>query len=337
MEKTTLVVLLGIVGTFFFPLDSVWAVGTAANTTITNSVTASYSLGGVPAAPVIASTSFQVAEVIDAAATWQDGANVTVTTPDANRVLTFRLANTGNGTELFRLTRNDAVAGDAFNPSPSTVSIYLENGLAPGLQTVGANMDTVYNSGVNDPSLPADGTLDVYLLSQIPSGLADLNVGNVQLLAASTTVGAAGAVAGATLVGLGTGGVDAVVGTTNADAEATGGYIVSSVVVTVAKAVTAVLDPFLGTDRVPGAVVTYRITVDVTGTGIAENLVITDPIPANTTYNSNSIRVGGAVRTDASDGDNADFGASTANTVTVNFGNTASPATLTIDFNVTIN
>jgi uncharacterized repeat protein (TIGR01451 family) len=50
-------------------------------------------------------------------------------------------------------------------------------------------------------------------------------------------------------------------------------------------------------------------TINWTNSGSAPGYVtvMTDAIPANTTYKAGSLTYGGAARTDASDGDNADY------------------------------
>lgn len=310
--------------------------GTPAGTLITNTATLNYSIGGVPEAPITsAPASVQVDELIDLTLVWQDGAPVSVASPDSNDPLTFLLTNTGNGAERFVLTRNDALAGDNYDPlAGSAGAIFLESGLSPGLQTTGANADTLYVAGVNDPSLAADASRLIYVVSDTPAGLVSGNTGLAALTAAATTTGAAGAVPGTTLAGLGTGGVDAVVGTSQAQASRTGSYLVSDVALTVVKTVAAVLDPRGGTSVEPGSMLTYRITVTLTGAGSVNSLTITDPLPAETGYVAGSILVNGAARTDAADADNAQF---SANTVTVNFGNTASPVIHVIEFRTTVN
>ena len=124
-----------------------------------------------------------------------------------------------------------------------------------------------------------------------------------------------------------------------ANAVSSGTYIVSSIIVTLTKTVTGASDPFGGTEYVPGATISYRITVNVAGSGSAEQLVITDLIPANMTYAAGTILIDNTppYQTDAGDGDIADFNITTLNTVTVDFGDTAAPATYTVDFNATIN
>ena len=315
---------------------AVQAAGTPAGTVIQNTATLSYSIGGGPAQNVTSlPASVTVAELINVTLTWQDAAAVAVNSPDSNTPLTFLLTNTGNGPETFSLARNNAVAGDSYDPlNGSAGAIFLENGLQPGFQASGPNADTLYIPGSNDPALPADGTRLIYVVSNTPAALANGNTGKVALTAASTTPGAAGAAPGTSLAGLGQGGVDAVVGGSRAQATQTGGYVVGGVAVTVTKTVVSVADPQGGSSVTTGAVITYRIVVSATGAGTAQGLTVNDPIPANTTYIANSITVDGAARTDAADADNAGFSAGAVN---VNFGNTAAPVSHTIQFRVTVN
>jgi fimbrial isopeptide formation D2 family protein len=171
-------------------------------------------------------------------------------------------------------------------------------------------------------------------VSDTPAALATGNSGLVSLAAASATTGAAGAAPGTTLAGLGSGGVDAVVGATQAQASRNGSYLVSDVALSLVKTLPTVLDPRGGSNVETGSVLTYRITVTLTGAGSVSSLVITDPLPAQTTYVAGSILVNGAARTDAADADNARFA---GNTVTVDFGNTAAPVVHVIEFRATVN
>ena len=186
-------------------------------------------------------------------------------------------------------------------------------------------------------SLNADETALVYVLSDIPGSLSDTQIGHAELAADAVTPGAAGAAAGTELPGAGVGG-DAVVGSTNADGSAQGTYEVSAPQVALSKSIIQMLDPYGGNQPYTSAQVTYRILVDVAGSGMAEALVITDIIPANTTYVPGSIRLDGASQSDANDApaDNTDFNVTTPNAVTVNLGDTVAPATRTIEFSVTI-
>ena len=66
---------------------------------------------------------------------------------------------------------------------------------------------------------------------------------------------------------------------------------------------------------------TYRIAVDVSGSGTADALVVTDVIPADMTYVPGSIVLDGTPQTDADDPavDGSDFNVSRTGTVSVFF------------------
>lgn len=314
---------------------SAMAAGTSAGTTITNTATVTFTLSSDPT-PRSATTAntFDVLEIIDIVVTWQDAVDVPVSSPHADAVSTYQITNTGNGPESFVLLTDDTLGGDDFDPAVQTV--WVESNGSPGLQNSGATPDTQYMGG--GVLLNADGALTAYVLSNIPAGLVDTNIGRVGVTAESTTPGAAGAPPGTEIAGAGVGG-NAIVGATNADGNAQGAYAVSAPRVDLAKSVVLIIDPYGGNQPYTSAQLTYRILVDVTGSGMAQGLVITDVIPANTTYVPGSITLDAVSQTDADDApaDGTDFNVTTANTVTVNMGNTMAPASRTIEFSVTIN
>ncbi len=209
-----------IVNSISILIFSMWcvnanAVGVAAGTPITNTVTINYNIGATPGVAVDTDI-FQVQEVIDVDVSWQDAANVVVSPASTQQVLTFLLTNTGNGIESFSLQiDNSIVITDDFDPTSGV--IYLDgngNGVFDGAPT-----DPVYVLGVNDPLLDANGidTQIVFLVSDIPAAATVGQTGESQLTANSLTAGAAGAIAGTYLNTLGDGGIDAVVGTSQAD------------------------------------------------------------------------------------------------------------------------
>ena len=79
----------------------------------------------------------------------------------------------------------------------------------------------------------------------------------------------------------------------------------------------------------PGDVITYAIEGRNIGSATAEDVVIVDHIPANTTYVPGSIRIGpvggsydtATPQTDADDSDNADYSVTIPDAITVNWGN----------------
>ncbi len=317
-----------------------WAVGTAAGTVISNLATVKYMIGpGPPATATSNTVSFRVDEIIQPVLTWQDATPVAVNTPGSNAVLTFLLTNGGNGPEAFSLTRTNGPAPlPAGNYTPlngSIGSIYLESGALPGFQASGPNADPPYVPGSNDPVLAPNASITVYVVSNTPGVAPNLH-GEVLLSAASLTVGAAGALPGTALPGLGQGGGFAVVGSSRAQAGATGSHITSGLGFVMIKTVLKVLDPRGTSVVMPGAEMTYQIVATLSGAGTATQLVLTDPLPPTTTYVPGSMVVDGVVQTDAADADLALFVAATQ-TVSVALGNVAAPATVVIVFRATIN
>ncbi|MEE9934856.1 MAG: DUF11 domain-containing protein, partial [Deltaproteobacteria bacterium] len=87
----------------------------------------------------------------------------------------------------------------------------------------------------------------------------------------------------------------------------------------------------------PGETVTYTITWNNSGTAPGYMVVLTDAIPTNTTYKTASMTYGGAARTDAADGDNADYNVTNPGKITVAIGTVAAGGSGTFSFQVTVN
>ncbi len=306
-----------------------FAVGSPAGTVINNTAEVTYSVGTVNATATSNMVSVTVAEILDVVVTAQTP-SVAVDAGETQREVLYRVTNTGNGTEAFLLTMTSVIAGDQFDPVPATPAIYLDTDgsgdLSPG--------DTPYVAGGNDPLLGDDEFVNVLVVNDIPAGVADTQIGRTRLTAAARTgTGAPGALFG----GNGDGGVDAVVGTTGADGEATSEYLVSDVTLSASKS-HAVVNQFGGASPVPGARINYSIVVDVTGSGSAENAVFTDDIPANTTYVPGSLQLNGATLTDAADTDAGEFSAAVPARVRVALGTlTTASGPQTVTFAVIIN
>lgn len=337
------------------------ALGTAAGREILNTAQASFDLGGVPQTPV-SSNSVQtfVDELLDVTLVNDDGGPVAVSSPQTGAIVSYTLTNTGNGNERFRLIADDAVTGDVFDPT--LVQIYLETNAVPGLQ-VGAGGDTAYLAGSNDPLLSADAMQVIYVENNIPGAQAFNDDGIVELRAVANTIFVnagtddpeAPAFPGVGVSYPGQGDPDAssganvtaVVGTSHDPANrlflTQASYRISAAVVAMTKSAITVLDPFGGATLVPGSVITYQIDVTVSGSGDAENLVISDPIPADLEYQPGSLNVSALPAGEEQDDDFAPAGTDTtgfdgaSQTVTVNLDAVSggSPV-ITITFQTTI-
>ena len=87
------------------------------------------------------------------------------------------------------------------------------------------------------------------------------------------------------------------------------------------KSIVSMRDPDGGNKAISGSVVTYKISVNTTGTGNIDNVVITDPTPVDMTYKPNSMHLDNSLLTDIQDTDKADFGVTNPDTATLKLGN----------------
>jgi uncharacterized repeat protein (TIGR01451 family) len=309
--------------------QSAFAAGTAAGTAINNTAQVSYDDGGTTVNTSSNPTTLTVAEIINVNTTVQTP-NVTVSPGAASRAVVVRVTNTGNAPETFRLTGNSAIAGDNFDPAPAVNMIYFDIDGSGDLSAA----DTVYTAGANDPTLAADASINLLIINNIPSGLTNGQTGVTQLTAVSLTgTGAPGTV----FAGQGESSTDAVLGTSGGTSGASGSYVVSSVQINAVKT-QVVVDQFGGTQPIPGARIDYQIVVTPSGSGTASNVLIVDGIPTNTTYLPSTLRLNGAVQTDAGDTDSGSFVTAPAPAVRVNLGNlTQASGAQTVAFSVTIN
>lgn len=265
----------------------------------------------------------RVDEVLSLAVAASNAGPVSVRSGPA--VLSFLVTNTGNGPEQFILDAVPSVAGNSFDASIADLAIDTN-----GNDIYDAGIDAILPAPATTPSIAADGSQTIFALLDIPSGLADGATSQITLNArAATGNGAPGTV----FPGAGEGGGDAIAGVTGASTSTNGQLIVSASTVTLVKWA-SVEDPFGGTAAVPGATVTYSIQTLVTGSADVNGLIVTDEIPARTTYRPNSLRRDGTVLTDAA-GDDA--GEASAAGIRVNLGTLTGGSSSMVTFAVSIN
>lgn len=305
------------------------ALGTPAGSGISNTATADYVIGGNAATVTSNIVTLRVDEKLDLDLTWQDAGAVGVGTPDTLRVLTYRLTNTGNGSDSYALGVGNALGGDQFDPVH--VDIYLDansNGIFE------SGIDSLYIPGTNDPVLAADAAQIVFVRNDIPAGLNNGDRGDSRLTAVSRT---GSGLPGTAFANAGDSTTTAVIGTAGGTMDATGTYAVTTTTVALSKHV-VITDPAGGNLPVTGATLSYSIDATVTGSGTATGVVIADPLPANTTYTAGSLSLNAAALSDAVDADAGDVGGTTANAVTVYLGDlSATSPVQTITFEVVIN
>jgi len=316
-----------------------FAAGTTAGTSITNTATVTFEdPNGDPQTESSNTSTFQVDELLNVTVSNNNPGNVTVLTPDNNAVLSFTVTNTGNGNETYALSAANALPGDQFDPA--NVRIYIDNGDG----VFDPLVDTLLVPGTNDPALAPDASVTVFVVSDIPAALNNGDIGNIRLNAESVTAQATvGSDApGTVFAGQGAGGVDAVVGATQAEASGQNGYVVQQLSTNFVKS-QVINDQFGGNNPIPGATITYTLSLAVSGVGTINKVRIEDLIPANTTYVAGSLTLNGNPLVDTQDGD-AGYVQGSAVRVFPNgsdnlpdSGTVTAPQTNVVTFQVTIN
>ncbi len=288
---------------FWVLVSPLFALGTAAGTQVFNTVEVSFRINDDPQTLRVerANDVFTVSEIIRSNVSGLNPEGVAAATPGQDVPLSFQLTNTGNGEEVFRLSPQAGGTGSG-DFSADITRLWIESNGEPGWQAD----DTPYND-VEGISLAADQGAVIYVVSNIPAGLADQARGEVTLTATSATDGASALSTGEAVPADRNDGVEAVVAQDGASTQGNSSYVVSGIRLTVDKDIVLVRDPYQGSRVMPGAAVTYQITVSAEGRGVAKDLRIHDPAPNNMAYQPNTLTVDGQALSDAVDTDSGYF------------------------------
>lgn len=317
-----------------------FAEGTRVGTTITNTATVDYRVGGVDQVEETASDSFAVDRKVTFLVNRVLDPVTSVVPGQANAVITFDVTNLSNDTIDLVLAAAQ-LTGDDFNADNVRIFIGAANVVYDGSQTQAGLID----------DLPEDETVRVFIVSDIPPGSANGAIANITLSATAHEGGAPGL--GALLTntaGANTAGVETVLAEA-ADAEGgsandgvytvRGSYAVSAASLTVAKISRVLEDPVNGSTNpkaIPGATIEYCIAVsNAAGTATATDVVVTDVLPDDLTFVVGSIRVDGALDVSGHCTGGVANGTITGRTVTAPLSNVAANETRTASFRATIN
>jgi uncharacterized repeat protein (TIGR01451 family) len=280
---TVLVLALGLAGAAF-------AGGTPSGTPVDNAATVDFSVGGLNQATITSNTaSFLVDNRVDVTVVTLDAANIVVVPGMLARVLSFSVTNNGNTIQDYALS---AVADAADGFDATNVNVYLD-----------VNGNGSYDAGVDNETyideLPVDTTVTVFVVSDIPLTAANAELANYDLLAVTrggVTPGVLGALLADSIADVDDPAVVQVVfadGAGNVDALRDGAhssrsvYEVASANLLVVKTHAVVNDPINGVTRpknIPGATLSYTTDLNNTGGAGADNVVVVDPVPGNTSF-----------------------------------------------------
>jgi uncharacterized repeat protein (TIGR01451 family) len=290
---------------------ALWAVqaeaaGTVAGTNIDNSASVSFSVGGAAAQSVTSNTArFVVDRKVNLTVAEVGGAPTLVSLGGTDQVTTFTVTNLTNAVQDFRL-----------DPDQQNVSIPLLGTDNFDVSLMRAFVDSNGN-GIYEPTLDtatyidelaADASVTVFIVANIPSTPgASTAIVSLNAIAASggvrNTLGA-DLVATSALTADNPLTVDVVFADDtglldqprNGAQRAFDSYRIATAAVTMGKTSRVISDPINLTANpraIPGATLEYCLTVNNAGPGTVTGVTITDSVPANTTYQPNSLTVGG--------------------------------------------
>lgn len=334
------------------------ASGTASGTTITNTVSVNYQVGGISQTAASASNSFKVDRKVVVTVAESGSTTTQVSPGQASAVTTFTVTNSSNATLDFAIAVAQQTGGAGAHSNTDSID-------ASNLRTfVDSNGNGTYDAGVDQQvtyldELGADQSRTVFVLADIPLNGVTGNVAVVTLTATGREGGTAGS-QGAALVQTNTGTSNEVdpnfVDTVFADAagatdaardaahSAKDDYTVLAAALSVLKSSKVISDPLNGTANpkaVPGATIEYCIAVaNAAGGAAASNVAIMDILPAEVAYSSAyGIFIGGTVTGGVCNADGTTGGAYNSGTTAVSGTLSSLPAgdTKTLRFRATIN
>jgi hypothetical protein len=387
LRRTSIWALLLIAAVALAVPQQASALGTASGTSIANRATINYQVGGVPQAAIGSSptgntsgagvdTTFVVDDKVMMTVAANDAAAVTTYPSSTTQAMKFTVTNTGNTTHDLALTAASIAATTVVG---ATVAFYADTN-GNGTYDPGTDLLLPVSGTAYIDELAADASRVVFLVITVPAGASNGQTANYSVTAEAHQGGGAGVLGALTKTQADIDKLSAdVPGTVQivlADAAGDGdaafdgkftkngapGFLVSAAALTVTKT-SAVYSDVTGTTNpkaIPGAVVTYTVTVsNPAGGATASSISITDNLTtevtganphlvfgntpvgffkdaANTCAAGQGIVVGGVCKTNAGDADGADWNVTGANTVTVTGLSLAPGANTTIKFQVTV-
>jgi uncharacterized repeat protein (TIGR01451 family) len=342
----------------FGATSAAYAAGTASGSTISNTATVSYSVGGVgqPSVSNTPNTFLVDRKVVFRVDETAPIATTTVAPGQLLAVTTFTVSNTSNATMDFGLAITQQAGGPGAHSNTDNFDV-----TAPAL-FADTNGNGSYDVGTDlaitflDEVL-ADTSRTVFVVANIPAGRVTGDVAAVTLTGQARDGGVAtvqGAVA-ANTAGANTAGVDTVLADTAYDALNTASdgfgvakddYTVSAAALTVTKVNRVIEDPIntiasgnsANAKMIPGATIEYCIIVaNGAGGGTATGVSVSDPVPATLSIIAASLRINGTATAGVCNANGVAGGSVAGQTVSSGaLNNVAAGANVTVYFQATI-
>lgn len=352
-SKLNTVGVIGLAAIASFAATPALAAGTTAGTTITNTATVDYQVGGVAQGQQSAANNFTVDREINLLVEEVGTVTTSVVPGQTNAVTTFQLTNSSNEVLDFALVASQITGGTAAHGGTDTfnvnnVRIYRDNTVTGTVGSWDAG-DTLITSYIDE--LVVDTAIRLFVVADIPAALANNAVAGVTLRATAREGGLAGTQGAAITetTGANTAGKDTVfadIAGVAGDVARDGShsddddYTVQTATLAVVKSSRVISDPFNNITNpklIPGAVVEYCISVANTGSADATSVLINDPVPGQLTFNAGTILLNGTVTAGTCNADGAAGGSYAAPNVSGTIATIAAGATRTLVFRATVN
>ncbi|WP_105102980.1 DUF11 domain-containing protein [Microbulbifer pacificus] len=322
-----------------------FAAGTTAGDTVSNTATVSYDVDGVTQDTVDSNAAEFTVDRIIRMTLDEDDSPVSTAPAASAKVSSYTLTNTSNATLDFKLAVSNVSTAVDTNNGIDTIDgtdllVYWDE-----------NGNGIVDTGESDTvtSLAADGIAKILVVLTVPSTATDGAVIGVLVNATAHESGGGAAVTettGADTIDS----MDTVFGELaspdsiegNGQITVYGAYVVETATLVVSKTSSVISDPFNNTTNpkfIPGALVEYCIVVTNSSATDADSVVLTDPIPSETTYEAGSVMTGTGAACDSSATDTG-FGStsgSPVDTVSASFGTISSGNPVWISFQVKLN
>jgi uncharacterized repeat protein (TIGR01451 family) len=313
----------------------------AAGDLISNTATINYDIGGLPNTSSATTAFTEDRRINFIVADSNGGSAVPVISDMIDAVMQFTVTNTGNDINDFLLTAVNTspnpygLPADSFDPLPASIQVFVESGVTPGYQAaedtavfvdeLSPNIPRVVYVVADMPTVATDAVAAIALIAQVAEGGAASAEGAAINADDNSHTSPAGVFsngttnmpAGVAVTNPDTLGMETVfndpaganpedlstvlvqdIASNGQHSDASAYQVTPPVILT--KTVT-VIDTLGGIDPHPGATLRYQLDVSVAGNTSVSNLVITDPIPTNTTYTDGTILLNGVAQTDAND------------------------------------
>ncbi|MCU0811648.1 MAG: hypothetical protein MUE59_11560 [Thiobacillaceae bacterium] len=316
-SRTKLAALIAA-GLAFGAAQNAMAAGTASGTSISNTATLSYAVGGVPQTDIpTTSASFLVDNKVNLTVAEVGGSLTTAgVVPGVTGVVTtFTVTNNGNTVQDYALSVDSAIPngqtlfGGTDNFNVTACSAFVDSGANTGYQP-GEDTATFIDE------LAADANRTVHVVCSVPIAQVNTDVSLVSLTATTHNGGGAAVLGAVTTQDAGADVANTVqvvfadvAGSDDAARDgkhsARDGYLVTSAVIGIAKTSTLLCDPFNGIasqKHIPGAIVRWTVQVSNTGATSATLSTITDALNASTAHDANLVVPTNAATCDSATG-----------------------------------